>query len=284
MKPIVDSLKYNTTKFRSRCIILALSLILISVKVMAEDAPNPTAVVSVAKKTNNGTEKEKQDLNPYKPTYFMFQWGTHDPRDNQQLYAKFQFNIKQNIWNGLYFAYTYRALWSITEQSAPFKDNSHNPEIFYDIDNEGLVKIGQIGIEHESNGKGGVDSRSWNRVYWEPRLVYKRPEGKLFGFDTLAVYIKAWGKFEEKQSDNPDILDYYGNGELTIKLYSDENQIVVKARKGLKKDYGNIQIEFMRRISENFSLYAQFWNGYGESLLDYNRQTTRYGIGFALTQ
>src|SRR3972149_4807197 len=208
MKPIVDSLKYNTTKFRSRCIILALSLILISVKVMAEDAPNPTAVVSVAKKTNNGTEKEKQDLNPYKPTYFMFQWGTHDPRDNQQLYAKFQFNIKQNIWNGLYFAYTYRALWSITEQSAPFKDNS----------------------------------------------------------------------------DNPEILDYYGNGELTIKLYSDENQIVVKARKGLKKDYGNIQIEFMRRISENFSLYAQFWNGYGESLLDYNRQTTRYGIGFALTQ
>src|SRR3990167_1686639 len=130
MKSIAGSLKYNTTKFRSRRIILALSLILISVKVMAEDAPNPTAVVSVAEKTNNGTEKEKQDLNPYKPTYFMFQWGTHDPRDNQQLYAKFQFNIKQNIWNGLYFAYTYRALWSITEQSAPFKDNSHNPEIF----------------------------------------------------------------------------------------------------------------------------------------------------------
>ena len=57
MKPIAGSFKYNTTKFRSRCIILALSLILISVKVMAEDALNPTAVVLVAKKTNNDTEK-----------------------------------------------------------------------------------------------------------------------------------------------------------------------------------------------------------------------------------
>src|SRR3972149_1595583 len=127
-------------------------------------------------------------------------------------------------------------------------------------------------------------SRSWNRIYWEPRLVYKRLEGKLFGFDTLAVYIKAWLKFNERQSDNPDILDYYGNGELTVKLYTDEYQFVVKARKGLKKDYGNIQIELMHRLSENFSLYAQFWNGYGESLLDYNRQTTRYGIGFALAR
>lgn len=284
MKLIGDSVKYNTRRFRNICIILALSLILISAKAMAEDASNPIAAVSADKPGSNDTEKKEQDLNPYKPTYFMFQWGTHDPRDNRQLYAKFQFNIKQNLWEGLYFAYTYRALWSITEQSAPFKDNSHNPEIFYDISSEGLLKIGQIGFEHESNGKGGIDSRSWNRVYWEPRLVYKRLEGKLFGFDTLAVYIKAWIKFNEKQSDNPDILDYYGNGELTVKLYSDEYQFVVKARKGLKKDYGNIQIELMHRLSENFSLYAQFWNGYGESLLDYNRQTTRYGIGFALTR
>lgn len=261
---------------RNRLITLSIFFLLIVVEAGAENISNQAAA--------NDTEKKEPDLNPYKPTYFMLQWGTHDPRDNKQLYAKFQLNIKQNIWSNLYFAYTYRALWSITEQSAPFKDNTHNPEIFHDIDNEGLVKIGQIGFEHESNGKGGIDSRSWNRIYWEPKFIYKRLEGKVLGFDTLALHIKAWLKFNERQSDNPDISDYYGNGELTVKLYSDEAQFIVKARKGLKKDYGSIQLELMRRISENFSLYAQFWNGYGESLLDYNRQTTRYGLGFAVTR
>jgi phospholipase A1 len=231
------------------------------------------------------SEAEDAGIDPYRPTYFMLQYGTPDPRDDRELYAKFQFGTKQPLAGDyLFFAYTYRALWSITAESAPFKDSSHNPEIFVDIDNKGTAKIGQIGVEHESNGKGGEDSRSWNRIYWEPRLVYRRKEGKMLGFDTFTLHIKGWVKLREELSDNPDILDYYGNGELTAKFYSEENQLALKGRKGLKKDYGNIQVEFMRRITDNLCLYAQLWNGYGESLLDYNKRSTRYGVGLALTR
>lgn len=255
------------TKMRGRCIaIIVLLPILISVKARAGDISS-------------------EALNPYKPTYFMLQYGTPDPRDDRQLYTKFQFNTRQPLADDyLFFAYTYTALWSITAESAPFKDNIHNPEVFLDIDNEGSVKIGQMGFEHESNGKGGVDSRSWNRVYWQPRLVYKRKEGELFGFDHFSLHIKGWVRFREEKSDNPDILDYYGNGELTAKIYGTLDYLAVKARKGLKKDYGNIQAEYMHRISKNLSVYAQFWDGYGESLIDYNKRSTRYGIGVALTR
>ncbi|MBI5182049.1 MAG: phospholipase A [Nitrospirae bacterium] len=276
-------------------IFIALSIILIAAATKAEDIPENKAADADIKSVKNDTQ-EKDRLNPYKPTYFMLQWGTPDPRDKKQLYTKFQFNTKKELpirnlsqkvpipeYLHLYIAYTYRALWSITEESAPFKDNSHNPEAFIDIDNKHLLKIGQIGLEHESNGKGKEDSRSWNRAYWEPRLVYHRPEGRILGFDTLSVHLRGWIKFRELQSDNPDILDYYGNGEIALKLYGDKNLFTVSARKGLKKSYGNIQIEYMYRIFENFCIYAQFWDGYGESLLDYNRRSTRYGVGMALT-
>lgn len=268
-----------------RCIIaVSLSVFLIAAIAKAEDIVNEANIVAVDESGKNYSEG-KGKLNPYKPTYFMLQLGTPDPRDQKQLYAKFQINIRQHLPSDyLYFAYTFRALWSITEESAPFKDSTHNPEIFLDINGKRLLKLGQIGIEHESNGKGGEDSRSWNRAYWEPRLVYNRPEGSLLGFDTISVLLKGWIKFKEGVSNNPDILDYYGNGEITIKLYGNEAQFAVKARKGLKKDYGNIQAEFMRRISKNICLYAQFWDGYGESLLDYNKRSTRYGIGISLTR
>lgn len=282
-------------KLRKRDIIfILLSIILIAGVARAEDAAENKAAEADANPAKSDTQ-EREELNPYMPTYFMLQWGTPDPRDKKRLYTKFQFNTKPELtlfrklfpekyqYIHLYFAYTYRALWSITENSAPFKDNSHNPEIFFDIDNNYLLKIGQIGIEHESNGKDGEDSRSWNRVYWEPRLVYHMPEGLLLLFDTLALHLRGWYKFREAQSDNPDILDYYGYGEIALKLYGNNHLFTVSARKGLKKNYGNIQIEYIYRISKNFGIYAQFWDGYGESLLDYNRSSTRYGAGIALT-
>lgn len=226
-------------------------------------------------------------LTSYKPTYIIGQWGTPDPTDGGTSYLKFQFSLKQQLCSNLYFGYTQKSFWSVSRDSAPFKDSNYNPELFWAFkrrDDNGLFKMGQAGFEHESNGRDGSSSRSWNRVYWEPRLEYR----------DLTLSLKAWYPIKgfsteswRQNSDlsgNPDILDYYGYGELAAIYDMGRCQVGVRGRKGTKSNYGNIQGDFIFKLRENFSFYAQIWDGYGESLLDYKNSSTRYGAGFAFTE
>jgi len=173
-------------RLRSRYLIFALlSLVAIAITAEAGDISNGASAISANRDSSDDIKGKTSELNPYKPTYIILQAGTPDPRSKNIIFTKFQINIKLPVAEPLFFAYTLKTLWDITEDSAPFKDYSHNPEFFLDIDNSNVLKIGQIGVEHESNGKSGEDSRSWNRVYWEPRFVYNRPAGKILGFDII---------------------------------------------------------------------------------------------------
>ncbi|MBI5638532.1 MAG: phospholipase A [Nitrospinae bacterium] len=229
---------------------------------------------------------EEWGIHPHKRNYvLMGQWGTPNAADGMMNYIKYQLSIKQHLCKSLNFGYTQKSLWSVTAPSLPFRETNYNPEFYLDYtDNgSGIWRWGKIGLfEHESNGRDGPDSRSWNRIYWEPRLVIDDPEKLPLGFTTLVAALKWW--YAYSAVENADIRDYQGNNELSITLNQYWMQWAVIVRKGRIWDYGSVQVDINYHFMGNMDIFFQFWDGYGESLVDYNRSSTRYGFGIAINR
>jgi phospholipase A1/A2 len=143
---------------------------------------------------------------------------------------------------------------------------------------------------HESNGKDGAESRSWNRCYTEIRFNV---------FDSLLVVTpKYWVPFiVEKENGNID--QYLGYGELKIEgsywKHPDVLKLTVLLKKGANLDLrkGGVRVNLTWRPIQSFwpgfteinpALYVQYWNGTGERLetFDIPTKSIRTGVIFAL--
>ena len=245
----------------------------------------------------------KRHIFPYEPFYFIA--GPDAPA------AKFQVSIKYRLVNtevgddgaaegwlyrnakwsqGLHLAYTQRSLWDIQGESAPFLDSSYMPELLYELPNlidpahGWLERIGaQIGFQHESNGKDGLNSRSLNIGY--VRLPF------VFG-DEDDFYVtlepRAWF-YVGDLSDNPDLEDYRGYLDVRLKLgWARGLQVAGWLRSGKEFDRGSAQVDLTYPLhnllsrSLSFYLQAQYFNGYGESLLYYNQRSETWRVGIGL--
>lgn len=240
-------------------------------------------------------------LELHKPLYFLFlQSESLDGYqiNRSELYWKFQVSLKsraldcslnindQKIPMAFYVAYTQKSFWKIFWESSPITESNYNPEGFVDVDWQWKsLKIGRIAIEHESNGRDGPSSRSWNHFYWKPSFVVKPNNFE------LTVSPKIWLMNFAVAQENSDIVDYYGWGELYVSLNFKTFLIEAMGRGGGKSGGLTTEISAMfplNRIipklvsSKRFNLYLQYWNGYGESLLEYKRHTTRFGAGFSI--
>ncbi len=206
--------------------------------------------------------------------------------------AQFQLSIKfpllVNLFNDtvdVYGAYTNRSFWQIyNEDSSPFRETNHEPEIWVQF-HSGWELWGfkntwnSFGLNHQSNGQGGVLSRSWNRIFaW---FTVER--------GNLAMSIKPWYRIPEDadSDDNPDITDYLGHYELSASYKWGENVFSIMSRNNLESGFKKGAVE----LSWSFPLwdwpylkgYVQYFNGYGQSLIDYNQHSNTIGIGFSLT-
>ena len=129
---------------------------------------------------------------------------------------------------------------------------------------------------HESNGQTQIRSRSWNRLYGE------------LGFDIepVSVAIKPWYRIPEDESedDNPNMEEYYGYGELTASWQVNErHRLSFLGRNNFKKENkGAVDLRWSYGITQELALYLKYFNGYGESLIDYNKHNQSLGIGFAI--
>jgi outer membrane phospholipase A len=236
-----------------------------------------------------------EHLSGYEPFYFIA--GSDSPN------AKFQVSFKYRLLNRhgalaqkvpllseLHLAYTQTSLWDWNEESAPFLDSSYKPEILYtwrkvigsDPTNWFRLDL-QPGLQHESNGKAGEDSRSLNIAYIRPTLTL----GRDGGFQ-LILQPRAW-LYCGDLTDNPDLADYRGYADLrTILGWQRGLQLSALGRLGDSADHGSLQLDLtypmMSFLSGSFSIYlhAQYFTGFGESLLLYDERSSAFRIGFSL--
>lgn len=238
-------------------------------------------------------------ISGHEPTYIAFGGNWRGEGDYG---AKFQFSLKFRVlnpddpekmdwWERFYFGYTQKSVWDLEADSAPFRDSSYKPEIFWDEPTfsplptvETLAGL-RLGVGHESNGKDGADSRSINIAYVRPTFTFPSTRrGFIWSFSP-----KIYGYIDRE--DNPDIADYRGFGDFLFKLRKDDTwEFSALLRKGTQKGYGSMQLDvsypfrgFLRQL--NGYLYVQYFNGYGETILDYSRKLPSHiGVGLIVVR
>ncbi len=243
---------------------------------------------------------------PHKPNYILLYSYNHNLNPNpssptretpagtfEQLHseAKFQISFKvQLIRNlmpektSLWFTYSQLSLWQVYNKSfsAPFRESVYEPElIFLYRQNFNLFGYSSdhilIGLNHQSNGRTEPLSRSWNRVYaaW------------IFSKGNLSLSLQPWWRLPESpdDDDNPDIDDYLGYGAVGATYKKGEDVYNLRLMNNLRREENrtSIQLSYSFALQGRLKGYIQYYNGYGESLLDYNHRVHRIGFGVLLT-
>lgn len=268
-------------------------------------------------------DQDEQDLLPrpftllaHKPNYILFatyNGNGFDPDLYQEQYqnssitadnyeSQFQFSVKlplvvqilgKNI--DLFTAYTNLSFWQVYNKrlSSPFRETNHEPEIWLQHRPKNVKKFGftntlnRVNFTHQSNGQGGVLSRSWNRVY--ASMLFKRDD-MLFQGDTFTLSLKPWIRIPEESDDddNPEITDFLGHGHVRLGYKYGNNTFSFLLRNHLESGFKRGAIEagwsFPLWGKYNFLKgYIRYFTGYGQSLINYDHYVNSIGFGLLLT-
>jgi len=231
----------------------------------------------------------------YEPVYFI---AGGDGGLNAKFQISFRFQLFDShsslvrripVLDNLYLGYSQTSLWDLHETSAPFRDSSYRPRLFYADYNlggsrDGLWHFGiETGFGHESNGKSGEDSRSLNMIYARPTLMVGDPLGKRF---FVAPLISTYVSTEQH-----DIYRHRGYVDLALGYGSKSSWNFWATLRQGTDHFGSVELNLSYPLSRsggsNLSgwVLLQYFSGYGESLLDYNRKLRsqlRLGIAVAL--
>jgi phospholipase A1 len=131
-------------------------------------------------------------------------------------------------------------------------------------------------LEHESNGKDGEASRSWNKISFGSNLLLSK---------YMDVQLKTWIPIVDSQN-NRDILRYSGLVQGAVSYWTGDRRFnaTMLATWRSRSFSFNTQWELSFKINNNENQYLclQYYNGYGENLLDYNRFRSVLRFGFVI--
>jgi len=245
----------------------------------------------------------------YKPVYLLP--GAWTDRVNQQPFSpspdrsvsnnlglrsvevKYQVSFKAKMWEEvlgtpgvLWAAYTQSSRWQLYSDSVsrPFRETNYEPEVMFgwplkvDLPLGGWqLKQASLSLNHLSNGRSLPLSRSWNRIIGELRLEN----------DEWTAELRPWWRLPESlaDDDNPDIADHFGRGELLLTRRWGEHAVALQLRHSLRsgaRSRGSAQLEWWVPLDGPLKLYLQWFNGYGESMVDYNIRQNKVGVGVSM--
>ncbi|MEQ6886278.1 phospholipase A [Salicola sp. Rm-C-2C1-2] len=224
---------------------------------------------------------------PETPTYSPKPHGETLEQEEAKFQLSFRLPLLTGVFEGpnrLWFGYTQLAFWQMynTDESSPFREINFEPEIFltHDLDWElgpGQLELITIGYNHESNGREEPFSRSWNRI----------KAGAVYRTDNWTLTLEPWYRLKPSRAedDNPDIDRYLGYGEFNA-VYNPAgtHALGITLMNNLRDEQNrtSVALNWSFPISGSIKAHVQYYNGYGESLIDYNERTHRIGLGFSL--
>ena len=222
-------------------------------------------------------------LKYYEPIYMLFTHDFSKKSDRKADELHFEFSFERPITydalglgEKISFAYAQNSWWQITQDSAPFRESNYRPELYVSAPVPFADEL-KIGAMHESNGKGGEESRSWNRLYAQ----------STWSADGFSITPRAWYAFWLDRT-NEDIADYLGYGDLRASYTLGKQRLSALWRNNLHFDGSNrgaIELNYSFPIfNSGFYGYLRYFNGYGESLADYKRSVNKIGIGLSFVE
>jgi phospholipase A1/A2 len=218
--------------------------------------------------------------------------------DYRPVEAKMQISLRAKVVEDLllpgadlWVAYTQQSLWQIwdSKDSSPFRSTDYQPEVIYVVpvpEQFGKLPLGwnlrlvQLGFAHQSNGQSDPLSRSWNRI----------TVGAGFEHGDFSLRLRGNQRLDVKsKDDNPDLADYIGRGEVNLAWVPGLSTVSLTWRTTFKSaNRGSLQLDWTHPVFSDqpagLRWYVQLFDGYGETLLDYNHRQTSLGLGLSLFQ
>ena len=248
-------------------------------------------------------------LRAYKPVYLLPAFWTSnvnetpsspnpnntvtDPQHLDSTELKFQLSFKTKVVEDLFddngdiwVGYTQSSRWQAynSEESRPFRETNYEPEAMLVFrNNYGILgwrgRMTGIALTHQSNGRSDPLSRSWNRVILNVGLDREH----------WAIMLRPWFRIKEdaKDDNNPDMEDYMGRGDATLVYNRNGHEVSLMARHSLRtgdRSHGALQLDYGFPISNLLRGHVQVFDGYGESMIDYNHKATYIGLGVSLLE
>ncbi len=200
--------------------------------------------------------------------------------------VKFQLSISQRLTKSklpfdtyLFIQYTQKAFWNVFQNSLPMRDLNFNPGIGLGhliIRENKYIGKSYLMLEHESNGRDSIDSRSWNKLSLALALMINK---------NWEMQFSTWVPFVDG-ANNKDLLKYKGIFQLAGNYRTNNRRfncgLILTKRKTWLSFNTQLEVSYKFNNKENQYFFLQYYNGYGENLLDYNKFKSMLRIGFVI--
>ncbi len=232
----------------------------------AKLTPDEQSVMEQRMDAEAKVKKNRFLLQTYRPNYLLPYYYTGSPDyavyqgdipDNQTLKNtefKGQLSLSMPLWENvfgssatLHGAYTQLVYWQLYTESAWFRETNYEPEIFLSTRPRRNWLV-NYGLNHQSNGRGGNEERSWNRAYIDA----------LVSGDRWVLGARVWAViFKEQASEiyNADIVEYMGHERLLASYKLGENTFSITARNLERIDHAAYEATWSHPLTDNLSAF-----------------------------